>query len=101
MSSEGPYGRQGFQANPSGYGGDAGQTYAAPQYGGGQGYGGGQSYGEGYAAPSYAAAPSSGGAVYGADYGYGAQIPGSYEVRKRKGKRHVHWLRLDDRLRVT
>lgn len=50
MSSEGPYGRQGFQSNPSGYGGGSSNySYGGdqPVYGGGsaQGYGGGASYG--------------------------------------------------------
>lgn len=67
MSSEGPYGRHGFNSNPSGYGGGAGSYsnppqaggYAAPSYGGGQGYGGAS-----YNAP----APGSGG--YGGPPGY-------------------------------
>ena len=66
MSSEGPYGRHGFNANPSGYGsysnppqGAAG-GYAAPSYGGAAG---GQGYGGSYSAP----APASGGS-----YGGGA-----------------------------
>jgi hypothetical protein len=75
MSSEGPYGRQGFQSNPNGYGsppggagyggGDA--SYGAPPPGGGGygGGGGGAGYGgggAGYAAPQPGA--------YGADLGY-------------------------------
>jgi hypothetical protein len=51
MSSEGPYGRQGFQSNPSGYG-SYGGGYSAPQYG--QGYG---APGPSYSTP----APGSGG----------------------------------------
>lgn len=77
MSSEGPYGRHGFQSNPGGggygggasYGGGApaGGAYMAPSYGGG--YGGGASY----------AAPSPQG--YGGDYGgYSAQGSGDYMV---------------------
>jgi hypothetical protein len=75
MSSEGPYGRQGFQSNPNGYGappggagyggGDA--SYGAPPPGGGGYGGGGAGYGgggAGYGAP----APQAG--SYGADLGY-------------------------------
>lgn len=79
MSSEGPYGRQGFQSNPNGYGGGA-----PPGGGGGAGYGGGGAApgGGGYMAPQYAggqgggyggasySAPSPQGGTYGADYGY-------------------------------
>jgi len=80
MSSEGPYGRQGFQSNPGGYGGggasygaDAGQSYAQPQYRGGASYGGGGA--------SYGSPPPQQGA-YGADYNpYGAQMPADYQVR--------------------
>jgi hypothetical protein len=67
MSSEGPYGRQGFQSNPSGYGGTGGGSYSqgggysAPQYG--QGYGGAS-----YAAPAPQAGMYGGGGV---DAGYG------------------------------
>jgi hypothetical protein len=64
MSSEGPYGRQGFQSNPAGYGG--GDYTQQPQYG----YGGG-----GYGAPP-PIPPQAG--VYGAEYNpYGDS---SYEV---------------------
>jgi len=59
MSSEGPYGRHGYQQGTTGgYGGGA---YQAPQYGGG--YGGGGSY----------AAPAPQGGTYG-----GGQGPESY-----------------------
>lgn len=50
MSSGGPYGRQGYQSNPSGYGAGGGYGaptgggYMAPQYGAGAGYGGSASY---------------------------------------------------------
>lgn len=69
MSSEGPYGRQGFQSNPAGYGG--GDYTQQPQYG----------YGGGYGAPP---PPQAG--VYGAQAGaYGADyspyVESSYEVR--------------------
>ena len=78
MSSEGPYGRQGYQANPSGYGGTptgsygSAGGYAPPQYGSGQGYGGAS-----YSAPAPQAA------TYGADYGaYGSsQVGRSSQVR--------------------
>lgn len=63
MSSEGPYGRQGFQSNPSGYGGTAG-GYSAPQYG--QGYGGAS-----YAAPAPQAGMYGGGGEVDAGYGGG------------------------------
>jgi hypothetical protein len=75
MSSEGPYGRHGFQSNPNGYAGGAaggasyGGGYAAPQYG----YGGAS-----YAAP----APASYGSDYGG-YSGGAgvqQAAGEYQV---------------------
>ena len=64
MSSDGPYGRQGFNANSSGdsYGGAGGASYAQPQYG----YGGGQTYGAG------------------TEYNtYGAQMP-EYQVREER-----------------
>lgn len=91
MSSEGPYGRQGFQSNPSGYGGGSGanNNYS---YGGGGGdqqpvYGGGQGYGGGGGAASYGAPPpQQGGYGGGMEYNpYGA-APSSgggieYEVR--------------------
>ena len=71
MSSEGPYGRQGFQSNPSGYGGTGGGYsqpgaggYSAPQYG--QGYGGAS-----YAAPAPQAGMYGGGGGIGAGYGGG------------------------------
>lgn len=104
MSSQGPYGRQGFQSNPTGYGGTnqnatygSGGDYSTPQYGG-AGYGGsGDTYGSGAAGyggasatygggagygggSSYSAPPLGGG--YGADYApYGAQVQTEYEVR--------------------
>ena len=69
MSSEGPYGRQGFQSNPSGYG--AGGDYTQqPVYG----YGGGGGYG---APPP---PPSSGGYDYNSPYGGGSVDVNSYEV---------------------
>ena len=68
MSSEGPYGRQGFQSNPAGYG--AGSDYTQqPIYG----YGGGAAYG---APPP---PPSSDGYDYNP---YGGES--SYEVRKQR-----------------
>jgi hypothetical protein len=86
MSSQGPYGRQGFQSNPGGYGdgsntntaggGYGGGSYATPQYGGAGSYG--SSAGGMNANNSTPAAPSSGG-YGGADYSpYGAQIPNDY-----------------------
>jgi hypothetical protein len=57
MSSEGPYGRQGFQANP------------------GAGYGGGATYNSAsYASSSYGQPPQGGSYSYHAppNYGYGA-----------------------------
>lgn len=83
MSSEGPYGRQGYQANPSGYGGasnsystgpPSGGGYAAPQYGGGYGGGAGGG-GASYTAP----APQG----YGGDYAgaYGSQQGAVGQVR--------------------
>ncbi len=70
MSSEGPYGRHGFNANAGGYGSSGGATYsggyAAPSYGG-------------YGGTSYAAPSPQG---YGAQYGpYGSQSSGEIEVR--------------------
>ena len=58
MSSEGPYGRQGFQSNPSGYG-SYGGGYSQPQYG--QGYGAAPPGGASYAAPSAQAGSYGGG----------------------------------------
>lgn len=71
MSSDGPYGRQGFNANASGYGG------ASYSQGGGASYsqGGGGGAG-GYMAPAYG--QQQGGYSYGGDapsYGYGAGAP--------------------------
>lgn len=57
MSSEGPYGRQGFNAN-AGYGGGGGggaASYAQPQYGYSAGS---QSYGAGAEYSTYGASPS-------------------------------------------
>lgn len=95
MASQGPYGRQGFQSNPSGYGGTGGtdpnsgygpgpgpSDYSSPQYGGAT-YGGGAGYGAtpGYGADSSYATPPVAGA-YGADYApYGSQVANEYEVR--------------------
>ena len=70
MSSEGPYGRHGFNANPSGYGsysnpasgGAPGGGYAAPSYGGAAA--GGQGYGGSYPAPAPASGGSYGGGAY-------------------------------------
>ena len=83
MSSEGPYGRQGFQSNPSGYGGGA-NNYS---YGGDQpAYGGGQGYGDGGAA-SYGSPPPQQQGGYGGGVGmeynpYGSPMGGEYEVRQ-------------------
>jgi len=89
MSSEGPYGRQGFQSNPSGYGGQGGGGsygnpppggggYAAPQYGGGGGYGG----------ASYSA-PSAQGGAYGAYGGADLDVQNekSDEAKTKGGKK--------------
>ena len=76
MSSEGPYGRHGFNANAGGYGGGAsyggggGGGYAAPSYGG-QNYGGAAAY----------SSPAAQGGGYGSQYGqYGGGSEG-YQVR--------------------
>jgi hypothetical protein len=88
MASQGPYGRQGFQSNPSGYGGSdpnsgyGANDYSSPQYGGAS-YGGGAGYGAtpGYGADSSYSTPPMAGA-YGADYApYGSQVSNDYEVR--------------------
>lgn len=78
MSSQGPYGRQGFQSGAGGasYGGG----YAPPQPAYGGGTVGGSYGGASYASPG----------AYGAG-AYGAQIPGDYQVRlapaaQRKGR---------------
>lgn len=74
MASEGPYGRQGFQSNPSGYG-SGGDYTQQPVYGYG---GGGASY------STSPQPPSSGGYEYNP---YGGD-----EVRKIKGhlsKKHI------------
>jgi hypothetical protein len=66
MSSEGPYGRQGFQSNPTGYGGGA--SYGASPGAGYSPYG--PPTGGGYdsvPAASYSA-PSAQGEVYGASF---------------------------------
>jgi len=77
MSSEGPYGRQGFQSNPSGYGGGAtygGGGYAAPQYGG-------------YGGASYSAPAPQGGSYGGDAYAsYGAQIPSDFQGEREEDK---------------
>lgn len=86
MSSEGPYGRQGFQSNPSGYGGQGGGGsygnpppggggYAAPQYGGGGGYGGAS-----YSAPS--AQGGAYGAYGGADLDVQVRLLFSFEIKR-------------------
>ena len=86
MSSEGPYGRQGFQSNPSGYGGAGNATYggggySAPQYG----YGGAS-----YSAPSPQGGAYGGGYGAGTDYsGYAAQTPGEYGVRVNQSYRVI------------
>jgi hypothetical protein len=69
MSSEGPYGRQGFQSNPSGYGSSGGDYTQQPVYG----YGGGGGYG---APPP---PPSSGGYDYNNPYGGSVDVS-SFEV---------------------
>ena len=77
MSSEGPYGRHGFNANAGGYGSGASYSggYAAPSYGG-------------YGGASYAAQSPQG---YGAQYGpYGSQSSGEFEVS------HIAWRGKDD-----
>jgi hypothetical protein len=83
MSSEGPYGRHGFQSNPTGYGGGGGgggygQQQHAPPPGSG-GYAAPQYASSGYA--SYTAAPPQGGGGYGGgydapSYGSGAAMMG-------------------------
>jgi hypothetical protein len=79
MSSEGPYGRQGFQSNPSGYGSSSGGSSYTQQpvygYGGAAGVPGGGGYG---APPP---PPSSGGYDYNNPYGGNVDVPSSpYEV---------------------
>ena len=87
MSSEGPYGRQGFQSNPSGYGGAAGSgSYTQPPvygYGAGSVPGGG-----GYGAPP--PPPTSGGYDYNNPYGTSVDVS-SFEVcsGKRQKRRVV------------
>jgi hypothetical protein len=90
MASQGPYGRQGFQSNPTGYGGtepNAGygaSDYSSPPQYGGASYGGGAGYGgsPGYVQDSSYSTPATAGA-YGADYSpYGSQVSNDYEVRK-------------------
>jgi len=79
MSSEGPYGRQGYNVNAGGYGGG---SYSQAPGSGGYSYGGnGQqqpAYGGGYQAPP---AGSYGGASYGQQPAMDA-----YQVRAYKGK---------------
>ena len=69
MSSQGPYGRPGFQSNAGG-GASYGGGYAPPQQ---PAYGGGTVGGGSYGGASYAAPGGYGG-------GYGAQMPGDYSV---------------------
>jgi len=82
MSSEGAYGRQGFNANAQGYGGSAGgggasynandgagSGYMAPSYGGGYGGGGGGGYGGG----------GYGGGGGGGQPQYGGSVPGGVD----------------------
>lgn len=68
MSSQGPYGRQGFQANAGG-GASYGGGYAPPQQ---PAYGGG-SVGGGYGGANYSAPGGYG-------IGYGAQMSGDFQV---------------------
>jgi hypothetical protein len=91
MSSEGPYGRQGFQSNPSGYGASPGSGPAGggsytqqPVYGYGAGSvpGGG-----GYGAPP--PPPSSGRYDYNNPYGANVDVS-SYEVRFQTHNRNDH-----------
>lgn len=75
MSSDGPYGRHGFNANAGGYGGGASYGgsaggYASPSYGG-QSYGGAASY----------SAPAAQGGGYGAQYGQYGGGSEAYQVR--------------------
>ena len=87
MSSQGPYGRQGYSANPQGYGG-AGAYGAAPPQGGASystpsyGYGGGGGQSASYSTP----APQAGtyGVGGGADsLGYGQTGGMDYQVCSR------------------
>ena len=87
MSSEGPYGRHGFNANPSGYGG-GGASYSQPPSAGGPGYAA-PSYGQpsGQYGASYSA-PGSGGYA-GGQYGQGTpmeynQVGGKQEPSARE-----------------
>lgn len=78
MSSEGPYGRQGYNVNAGGYGGG---SYSQAPGSGGYSYGGNgaaPSYGGGYQAPP---ANSYGGASYGQQPAMDA-----YQVRSRQEK---------------
>lgn len=90
MSSEGPYGRHGYSANPGygaapSYGGGGGAS--APSYGGGAPAGGG---GGGYAAPSYGgygAPAGQGAAAYGSQYGsYGGDSSYQSEPKSDESK---------------
>ena len=85
MSSEGPYGRHGFNANPSGYGG-GGASYSQPPGAGGAGYAA-PSYGQpsGQYGASYSA-PGSGGYA-GGQYGQGAPMDYNQVGWNRKPKR--------------
>ncbi|KAL7566716.1 hypothetical protein ACA910_017772 [Epithemia clementina (nom. ined.)] len=85
MSSQGPYGRQGYQANPQGYGGGYG-GYTAPPYG--------QGVATSYSAPAPQAG-TYGGSVGGIDVGggYGAPPAGDYQNDKseksKAGKKSI------------
>ena len=76
MSSQGPYGRQGYQSNPQGYGGGyGGGGYSAPPYG--------QGVATSYSAPAPQAGTygvGSGGGGIDVGGGYGAQPVGDYQV---------------------
>mmetsp|Transcript_24895 Transcript_24895/g.69887 ORF Transcript_24895/g.69887 Transcript_24895/m.69887 type:complete len:99 (-) Transcript_24895:12-308(-) len=90
MSSDGPYGRQGFNANSGGYGGAGAQSYAAPPQGGAGGGGyaapsyssGGPSYG-GAAAGGASYASSGPGASYGSQYGSYGGTPDAYQGNEK------------------
>jgi len=100
MSSEGPYGRHGYSANPSGYGG-AGSYSSNQGQGQGQGQGEGQGQG-GYSAPSYGggqgygnasySAPSPQPAMYGSGFGGATDIGSndrSDEDKTKSGKKSL------------
>jgi hypothetical protein len=75
MSTEGPYGRRGYDANAGGYGG--GSYSSGPGSGGYAGYGGSQAPGYGGASYAYNAPPAGG--YGGQQYGQGAPID-AYQV---------------------